>query len=114
MSSASQPSAIEQTANGAPTSGKSADTTAIKRAAVEAASSVNDLYQVSQGFMERQARERPYAVLGTAAGVGFILGGGLASRIAGILLAIGGRVLATQVLETQILGTPLNDDESDD
>jgi hypothetical protein len=35
---------------------------------------------------------RPYAVLGAAAAIGYIAGGGLPSRLTGILLAIAGRV----------------------
>jgi hypothetical protein len=72
----------------------------IKDATKEAASSVSSLYRVGYGFLERQAKERPYAVLGTAAGVGFILSGGLATRLAGMLLAAGGRILATQLIES--------------
>ncbi|HTM45492.1 MAG TPA: hypothetical protein VL137_11080 [Polyangiaceae bacterium] len=77
-----------------------ADGNSIKEAAMEAASSVNSLYRVSHEFLEHQAKDRPYALLGAAAGIGFVLGGGLASRVAEILLSIGGRVLAAQVLET--------------
>ena len=72
----------------------------IKDATKEAASSVGSLYRVGYGFLERQANERPYAVLGTAAGVGFILSGGLATRLAGVLLAAGGRILATHLIES--------------
>jgi hypothetical protein len=77
-----------------------ADATAIKDAALEAASSVNSLYQMSHDFLEQKTKTHPYAVLGTAAGIGFILGGGLASRVAVALLSVGGRVLANQILET--------------
>lgn len=88
--------------NGARSAGAAADALAIKDAALEAVSSVGSFYQVSHDFLERQTKERPYAVLGTAAGLGFILGGGLASRLAGVLLAVGGRVLANQVLENSL------------
>lgn len=72
----------------------------IKDATKEAASSVSSLYKVGYGFLERQAQERPYAVLGAAAGMGFILSGGLATRFAGVLLAAGGRILATRLIES--------------
>jgi len=81
-----------------------ADAAAIKEAAIDAASSVNSLYHASHSLLERQAKERPYVVLGAAAGIGFILGGGLASRLAGILLAAGGRMLASQ-----LVGASLNE-----
>lgn len=93
--------AHEQLQNGARPAG-AADAIAIKEAALEAASSVSSLYQTSHEFLERQTKERPYVVLGTAAGLGFILGGGLASRLAGVLLAAGGRLLASQVLENSL------------
>lgn len=98
----------EQLQNGARPVDATADALAIKEAALEAASSVSGFYQVSHDFLEHQTKERPYAVLGTAAGLGFILGGGLASRLAGVLLAVGGRVLANQVLENS-----LNDDDDE-
>jgi hypothetical protein len=37
--------------------------------------------------------------LGVAAGIGFVLGGGLASRLGGTLLSVGARLVATRVLE---------------
>jgi hypothetical protein len=78
------------------------DARAVKEAARGAASSMNDLYHVSQEFLERQTRERPYAVLGIAAGIGFVFGGGLASRFGGVLLSIGGRVLASQITDNSM------------
>jgi hypothetical protein len=74
----------------------------MREAARDARASVNNLYRVSYGFVERHARERPYVVLGTAAGIGFVLGGGLASRFTAVLAATGARVLAAELLESSL------------
>jgi hypothetical protein len=103
-----QDSSVREPSNGMRDISRDGDAAAIKEAAMEAASSVNTLYEVSQEFLAHQTKQRPYAVLGAAAGVGFILGGGLASRFARILLSIGGRVVATQVLEGSLDGRDLD------
>jgi hypothetical protein len=72
----------------------------LKDAAMDVASSVSDLYEVSSNYIQRQAAERPYVMLGAAAGIGFILGGGLASRLAGVLLTATGRVLAAELMQS--------------
>src|SRR5689334_22383732 len=97
-----QETSINDSSNGQRTGSSESDTGAIKDAAMEAVSSVNTLYEVGQDFMEYQTKKRPYAVLGVAAGIGFVLGGGLGSRLGGILLSIGTRLMATQVLETSL------------
>jgi len=48
-----------------------------------------------QVYLREQATRRPYAALGAAAGIGFVLGGGLSLRLTSTLLTIGGRLLVT-------------------
>jgi len=48
-------------------------------------------------YLREQATQRPYVALGAAAGIGFVLGGGLSLRLTTTLLTIGGRLLATQL-----------------
>ena len=62
-------------------------------------SSVGDLYRAADTFATEQARERPYVFLGVAAGVGFVLGGGLASRLGSTLLGVGSRLAASRIME---------------
>jgi hypothetical protein len=62
------------------------------------AGSVEQLYRISDAFLGRHAEERPYLILGAAAGVGFILGGGLASRMAGALLNLADRMAVTHAV----------------
>jgi Na+/H+-dicarboxylate symporter len=63
---------------------------------------VEQLYRVSDAFLGRQAEERPYLILGAAAGVGFILGGGLASRMGGTLLNVVGRLAVTHAVDAWV------------
>ena len=68
-------------------------------AAQEFASSVEELYRVADAFLGRHAKDRPYTVLGAAAGVGFVLGGGLAWRLAGTFVNAAGRIAMTRAIE---------------
>lgn len=61
--------------------------------------SLNDLYRAADAFATAQARERPYVLLGAAAGIGFVLGGGLASRLGAALLGMGSRLAASKLIE---------------
>jgi hypothetical protein len=46
-------------------------------------------------FLTEQVEERPYTTLGVAAGVGYVLGGGLRSRVAGVVLGTATRLAMT-------------------
>jgi hypothetical protein len=46
-----------------------------------------------QATLRSQMEQRPYAMLAAAAGVGYVLGGGLPSRLTSLLLGIGSRVV---------------------
>lgn len=43
--------------------------------------------------LRAQMEQRPYAILAAAVGVGYVLGGGLPSRVTSLLLGIGSRVV---------------------
>jgi hypothetical protein len=43
-------------------------------------------------------RQRPYRTLGAAAGIGYLLGGGLRSPLTGILFTMAARIVAQQAL----------------
>jgi ElaB/YqjD/DUF883 family membrane-anchored ribosome-binding protein len=72
----------------------------LRRAAEDVASSVEQLYRVGDAFVGRQAQDRPYVILGVAAGLGFVLGGGLASRVTGALINVVGRLAVTHAVDT--------------
>jgi len=67
--------------------------------------------------LERKVQERPLLALGAAFGVGFVLGGGLASRIGGWLLVSGAKLIAAQAVRqfTAQLGDgePVEDEYDD-
>jgi hypothetical protein len=73
---------------------------AFRDAAEEAGAAAEQLYRVGSAFIAREAQDRPYRVLGIAAGIGFVLGGGLAWRMAGRFINIAGRVAVTRGLES--------------
>ena len=56
--------------------------------------SMRDLMGDVTHELERHMRERPYVTLGIAAGIGFVLGGGLGPR----LLRTGGRLAANMLV----------------
>jgi ElaB/YqjD/DUF883 family membrane-anchored ribosome-binding protein len=54
-------------------------------------------------FLREQADQRPYASLATAAGVGYVLGGGVPSRLTGFLFGLGSR-LAIEMFLRELIG----------
>jgi hypothetical protein len=79
--------------------GTSAGPAELRDAWGDVTSSMNDLYRAADTFATEQTRMRPHVVLGVAAGVGFVLGGGLASRLGSTLLGMGTRLVASRFLE---------------
>jgi hypothetical protein len=71
----------------------------LRGAAEEAGAALEQLYRIGSAYVSREAQDRPYRVLGIAAGIGFVLGGGLAWKMAGRLINIAGRVAVTRGLE---------------
>lgn len=51
----------------------------IQKAWSETQSALETLYSQASTQLQRQVQERPYVALATAAGIGFVLGGGLRS-----------------------------------
>ncbi len=76
----------------------------VREAVDDVASSLEQLYRVSDAYVGRQAEERPYAVLGAALGVGFVLGGGLTSRLGGVLATLGSRLLLSRLVDDWLAG----------
>jgi len=54
--------------------------------------------------VRRRVRRHPYAFLAAAAGVGYILGGGLFTRTTARLLGVAGRVAALPVIRSELIG----------
>jgi hypothetical protein len=45
-----------------------------------------------EGYLSERVQSRPYLILGVAAGVGYVLGGGLGSRLTAVLFGAATRV----------------------
>ena len=67
----------------------------------------------SRQALEKAVADRPYLATAAAAGVGFLLGGGLTGRVLVLLLGAGGRV-AGSWLSDEILGRSARTDRSTD
>lgn len=80
-------------------------TTDLKEEAKDLATSVSELSKEVSFVLKEQLDQRPFAVLGVAAACGYVLGGGLPSRITraglGIAARIGMGMLVRQVVENQ-------------
>jgi ElaB/YqjD/DUF883 family membrane-anchored ribosome-binding protein len=63
-----------------------ADSAPLTATADQAVQSVTALYKQVQDTVETQMERSPYVALGAAAGIGFIVGGGLASPLGQLLL----------------------------
>ncbi len=68
------------------------------------AESLSDAAHDVNEYVHEQARERPYVALGAAAGLGFVLAGGLTPKVGSLLFTVGGRLLAQRVLR-EVLGS---------
>ena len=78
------------------------------------AAAVRDATDGLQRYLTAQVGQRPYSTLGVAAGVGYVLGGGLSSRLTAMLLgaatrlaiALAARELGTRVLQGGVASVP--------
>jgi ElaB/YqjD/DUF883 family membrane-anchored ribosome-binding protein len=64
------------------------EATSLTETADNAVQSLSALYTAVDGAVQRQVQSHTYATLGVAAGVGFVLGGGLASPMGQMLLRV--------------------------
>jgi ElaB/YqjD/DUF883 family membrane-anchored ribosome-binding protein len=58
----------------------------IQKAFTDASSAIETLYTQATAELQHQVKERPYVALAAAAGIGFVLGGGLRSVTGRFLL----------------------------
>ena len=65
------------------------------------AAALRDAADDLERYLTEQVEERPYTTLGVAAGVGFVLGGGLRSRLTVVLLGAATR-LATALAAREL------------
>ncbi len=94
-----QPTARRQ--EGQDYSARRSDRVRAEPSAAQRRAQLNRLREVGRnlgGQLDDQVRKRPYAVLGAVAGVGFVAGSVLGSRLGQMLLAAGVGYLAKRVL----------------
>ena len=70
------------------------------------AAAVQDATDDLERYLTEQVQQRPYSTLGVAAGVGYVLGGGLSSRLTAVLLGAATRV--AMALAARELGARLS------
>lgn len=64
--------------------------------------SIGSLYQALDAAVSKQVRANPYATLAAAAGVGFILGGGLRSPFGQLLVRVGVRAFGPPLVSAAL------------
>lgn len=67
--------------------------------AQQLADSVQDVQSQLSDALSHQAKTRPYIALGAAAGLGFVLAGGLTVRLTSKLVGLGGRMLVSAAMK---------------
>ena len=87
----------------------------IKHDAEALALSVQDAIGSVEQSVGGHLRERPYTTLALAAGAGFVLGGGLATRLTRVMFGVGGRLalaMAARELGVRLGLTPSNQSQA--
>jgi hypothetical protein len=72
----------------------------LRAAWADAVESIDILIRETRAFLARQGVERPELLLMCSAGLGFVLGGGLASRTGALVMRTGVRMMLAQVLQS--------------
>lgn len=74
----------------------------LTQSADEALQSLNTLYGAVDTALTRRMEDNPYATLAVAAGVGFVLGGGMRSSIGQMLVRLSVRTLAPPLVNAAL------------
>jgi hypothetical protein len=74
----------------------------LAESADQALQSVGALYNAVDAIVSKSVRESPYVTLAAAAGVGFILGGGLRSPIGQVLVRVGVRAFGPPLVSAAL------------
>ncbi|MET0387010.1 MAG: hypothetical protein ABW321_13675 [Polyangiales bacterium] len=76
----------------------------VTESADQALQSVSLLYNTVDGVLQRQLQENPYLTLAAAAGVGFVLGGGLRSGVGQLLMRLSVRAFGPPLVNAALQG----------
>jgi hypothetical protein len=86
-------------ASGPRPEGNAADAVALRDALEDVVDSVDVFVRRANGFLARFADAQPQALVAGAAGIGFVLGGGLASRTGSALGRAGARLVLAHCVQ---------------
>lgn len=89
-----QTSTAPGSATAQPRRESSIEQVSLTQSADEALQSLTTLYTAADAALSRRIQENPYATLAVAAGVGFVLGGGMRSSIGQLLVRMSVRSIA--------------------
>lgn len=76
----------------------------VQQQAEQALQSVGALYSTLDGALQRQMNDSPYVALAAAAGLGFVLGGGLRSPVGLVLMRMSVRAFGPQLMNATLAG----------
>jgi hypothetical protein len=76
----------------------------LTQSADQALQSVGALYTAVDGVLQRQVQDNPYLTLAAAAGVGFVLGGGLRTSFGQLLVRMSVRAFGPPLLNATLHG----------
>jgi len=96
------PQAAAQPKQQRPTAAPDAEAIPLAQTADQALQSLSTLYTAVDGAVQRQVQSNPYATLGVAAGVGFVLGGGLASPMGQMLMRVSVRAFGPPLVNALV------------
>jgi ElaB/YqjD/DUF883 family membrane-anchored ribosome-binding protein len=91
---------MDPTAKHAPRKHKPSEELELSEAWGDATNAVERLYTQASTVLQEQVQQRPYAALAAAAGLGFVLGGGLGSSTGRLLLRTTAQLLIPAALTT--------------
>lgn len=91
---------MDPTTNYAPRKIERSEELELREAWGDATNAVERLYNHASSALQEQVQQRPYAALAAAAGLGFVLGGGLGSSTGRLLLRTTAQLLIPAALTT--------------
>ena len=96
------PSQAEQAAHDTQEPRETSTDISLTQSADDALQAVGNLYNAVEGVVSEHVRANPYATLAAAAGVGFVLGGGMRSPMGQVLLRLSVRAFGPPLVTAAV------------
>ena len=97
-----QTSTVSGTAAGQPRREATPEQASLTQSADDALQSLTTLYSAVDAALTKRMQDNPYATLAVAAGVGFVLGGGLRSPVGQLLVRLSVKTLAPPLVNAAL------------